>query len=122
MSSHRLALSAALVVLTIAAYVPRLNGTFLWDDDEYITSNEALKSMSGFAAIWLAPGATPRELVGGGGKAGPWPPAHARFPATPPLALFRRHSPSYFGGSATGWAQKKCWHCCLSSTWPSCPV
>src|SRR5438132_2424157 len=48
----------ALMLLTLAAYAPTFNGTFLWDDDEYITTNETLKSLSGLPRIWLEPGAT----------------------------------------------------------------
>jgi protein O-mannosyl-transferase len=47
-----------LMVATLAAYWPALHGGFLWDDDDHISKNPALHSLTGLRDIWLRPGAT----------------------------------------------------------------
>ena len=37
------------------AYWPAWHGGFLWDDDTYITTNYALRSLTGLKVIWLKP-------------------------------------------------------------------
>lgn len=52
---------AGLIVgCTAVAYLPALRGGFVWDDDEHITNNAALRSLGGLRRIWLEPGATPQ--------------------------------------------------------------
>jgi tetratricopeptide (TPR) repeat protein len=46
--------------LLILAYLPALRSGFIWDDDFYVTENQALRSMSGLRRIWLDPAATPQ--------------------------------------------------------------
>ncbi len=46
-----------LLVAALAAYLPALRGTFLWDDAGHVT-NPALQSWSGLFRIWFEPGAT----------------------------------------------------------------
>jgi len=53
--------AAALVLLTLVAYVPVMTrGGFVWDDDDYVTENPTLRDVRGLARIWLEPGATPQ--------------------------------------------------------------
>src|SRR5499427_9563810 len=43
-----------LAVVTIVAYGPAWNGGFIWDDDEYLTSNELLTAPDGLRRIWFS--------------------------------------------------------------------
>jgi tetratricopeptide (TPR) repeat protein len=51
---------AGLVLLVLVAYLPAVQGTFLWDDPEYVSQNQALRSYDGLRQIWLEPGAVPQ--------------------------------------------------------------
>jgi len=51
---------AALVGVTLLAYLPALRAGFIWDDDPHVTQNELLRTWRGLADIWLKPGATPQ--------------------------------------------------------------
>ena len=51
-------LAAVLVVLVFSAYLPALRCGFIWDDNVYVTENQALRSTVGLAGIWFQPGAT----------------------------------------------------------------
>ena len=52
--------AAALLVVTILAYIPALRADFIWDDDSYVTENPALREgLSGLAGIWV-PRTTPQ--------------------------------------------------------------
>src|ERR1019366_4448562 len=46
------------------AYIPALNGKFLWDDDHHVTQNKDLRDLAGLGRIWtrlgLANGGTPQ--------------------------------------------------------------
>jgi tetratricopeptide (TPR) repeat protein len=53
-------LALLLLVLTLLAYLPVLHGGFIWDDDDYVTSNLALLTPHGLLDIWLHPRATPQ--------------------------------------------------------------
>ncbi|MBU0639739.1 MAG: tetratricopeptide repeat protein [Planctomycetes bacterium] len=44
-----------LVLLTVLAYLPALDGGFIFDDAPYIVENEALRSPAGLGQIWLDP-------------------------------------------------------------------
>lgn len=50
----------AIVVLTLVAYIPAMQGGFIWDDDSYVTENSALRTPKGLVQIWLEPAATPQ--------------------------------------------------------------
>lgn len=52
--------AAALVVITLVAYLPAIQGGFIWDDDDYVTENATLDSLDGLKSIWLDPSATPQ--------------------------------------------------------------
>jgi tetratricopeptide (TPR) repeat protein len=47
-----------LVALTMAVYVPAIRGGYSWDDDDYVTRNEALRTLEGLRRIWFEPGTT----------------------------------------------------------------
>jgi Flp pilus assembly protein TadD len=49
-----------LVAVTVAAYFPALDNGFIWDDDQYVSANAALRSLDGLRRIWLEPGAVPQ--------------------------------------------------------------
>ena len=49
-----------LLALTIVAYVPALNGGFVWDDDKYVTDNATLTAEDGLRRIWLDPASSPQ--------------------------------------------------------------
>jgi protein O-mannosyl-transferase len=59
MTVKRAALAALIVVATLAAYEPALTGGFIWDDDNHVTQNLALRSPAGLRTIWLEPGFVP---------------------------------------------------------------
>jgi len=44
--------------MTFAAYIPVLKAGFIWDDDDYVTGNQWLRSLDGLWRIWFQPGAT----------------------------------------------------------------
>jgi protein O-mannosyl-transferase len=46
-----------LLAVTVLVYAPCLHGTFIWDDEAYISQNSALTSVQGLHDIWLKPGA-----------------------------------------------------------------
>ena len=57
----RLVPAAGLIILiTVLVYVPALRGGFIWDDDFYVTKNQALTSLEGLSRIWFELGATPQ--------------------------------------------------------------
>ncbi|MDM7913692.1 MAG: O-GlcNAc transferase, partial [Candidatus Eisenbacteria bacterium] len=57
----RTAILIGLIVAgTLLAYAPAMRAGFLWDDDDHVTENVALRSLGGLARIWLEPGATPQ--------------------------------------------------------------
>ena len=47
-----------LVGLTAGAYIPAMNGGFVWDDNDYVQDNLTLRSLAGLGQIWFQPGAT----------------------------------------------------------------
>jgi len=53
-------LLGVLLVAVVAAFLPALRGGFVWDDDDYVTANRALRSVAGLVRIWTEPGAVPQ--------------------------------------------------------------
>jgi tetratricopeptide (TPR) repeat protein len=51
---------AAIVLLTLIAYLPATQAGFIWDDDRYVEKNLTLRGPEGLAQIWLQPAATPQ--------------------------------------------------------------
>ena len=43
-----------IVLLTVVAYIPALNGGFIWDDDRYVTNNPLLTAPDGLRRIWFS--------------------------------------------------------------------
>ena len=55
--------TSLLFAVLMAAYSPALRGTFLGDDDAYISQNDTLSSLHGLHDIWLKPGSTPFSII-----------------------------------------------------------
>jgi len=53
-------IAAGLVLVVFLAYGPALRAGFIWDDDQYVTGNETLRSSDGLRRIWFDVGATPQ--------------------------------------------------------------
>ncbi len=48
--------AAAIVLVTLLAYLPAIHATYIWDDDSYVTENTLLHDFDGLRRIWI-----PRE-------------------------------------------------------------
>jgi Flp pilus assembly protein TadD len=57
-SKHRVLPHAALVSLTLLAYLPALSAGYIWDDGAYVQYNSTLRSLDGLRQIWFELGAT----------------------------------------------------------------
>ncbi|HEX4130778.1 MAG TPA: tetratricopeptide repeat protein [Pirellulales bacterium] len=63
MLGPRLRIALAVIILvggTVAAFAPALRAGWQWDDDDYVTRNDALQSIAGLKRIWTTLGATPQ--------------------------------------------------------------
>ncbi|MBN1268409.1 MAG: tetratricopeptide repeat protein [Kiritimatiellae bacterium] len=49
-----------IIVLAGLVYLPAVNGRFLWDDEDVVVSNFALRTFDGFLRIWSKPEASPQ--------------------------------------------------------------
>lgn len=49
---NELAIGVAIVVAVILVYLPSLGGGFVWDDEQLITGNPLLRTLSGLGEIW----------------------------------------------------------------------
>jgi tetratricopeptide (TPR) repeat protein len=58
--TRNLVAAAALLVATLAAYAPAFDAGWIWDDDNYVTAHEVLRSVDGLGRIWLEPRSTPQ--------------------------------------------------------------
>jgi len=47
-----------LLAITLLAYQPVWHAGFIWDDDTYVTNNQALHSLNGLRLLWFVPGVT----------------------------------------------------------------
>jgi len=54
MKQRGILLALALVLATVAVYVPAMNGGFVWDDDDYVTNNPLLIAPDGLRRIWFS--------------------------------------------------------------------
>jgi protein O-mannosyl-transferase len=52
--------ACGLVMLALAAYAPVWHAGFIWDDDDHVTANSTLRSLSGLRRIWFETQATPQ--------------------------------------------------------------
>ena len=43
---------ALIVLLTVVAYLPALRNGFIWDDDDHLTENPAMRSVGGLKQVW----------------------------------------------------------------------
>jgi tetratricopeptide (TPR) repeat protein len=57
---HRFLIATGLLCATLAVYLPAIGGGFVWDDDDYVTNNRALRTPAGLVEIWTEVGATPQ--------------------------------------------------------------
>ena len=55
-----LVLATALVLLTLLAYQSALNNKYVWDDEQYILSQDALRDVHGLGRIWTDFAAAPQ--------------------------------------------------------------
>ena len=53
-------LAGLLLLITLIAYIPAIQGGFVWDDNRYLTENQTLKSLQGLKKIWVNPNSTPQ--------------------------------------------------------------
>ena len=53
-------LAGLLLLITLIAYIPAIQGGFVWDDDRYVTENQSLGSLQGLKKIWVNPNSTPQ--------------------------------------------------------------
>lgn len=49
-----------ILTITLLSYTSALNGSFIWDDDHYVTENGTLTSIDGLERIWTEPHASPQ--------------------------------------------------------------
>jgi len=49
-----------LIIVTFIAYIPAIQGGYIWDDNMYVSQNETLKTFRGLTQIWSDPMATPQ--------------------------------------------------------------
>jgi tetratricopeptide (TPR) repeat protein len=47
--------AALILLLTVVVYLPALGNGFIWDDEAYVTENQALRSVEGLRWIWTQP-------------------------------------------------------------------
>lgn len=52
--------AVGLVLLTSVAYLPAMSAGFIWDDNNYVTENQTLRTTAGLWRIWTDPKATPQ--------------------------------------------------------------
>ncbi len=60
MNTKKLLPAMALIVITVAAYLPVTRNGYIWDDETYITGNETLRTLDGLSRIWFEIGAVPQ--------------------------------------------------------------
>lgn len=49
-----------ILLCVIVAYIPAMQGGFIWDDDAYVTENDTLRTVEGLVRIWFEPGSAPQ--------------------------------------------------------------
>jgi tetratricopeptide (TPR) repeat protein len=52
--------AALLALATILAYLPVWHAGYIFDDDQYVTANPALRSLAGLGQIWFQPSVSPQ--------------------------------------------------------------
>lgn len=59
-SGRRSIAGLAILLATVASYLPAMRGKFIWDDDAYVSQNAQLRTPGGLERIWTDPGSTPQ--------------------------------------------------------------
>ena len=54
------AAAGLLMLITVVCYLPVLRCGYVWDDDDHITDNWTLRSLSGLQNIWFKPRSIPQ--------------------------------------------------------------
>ncbi|MGA2139452.1 MAG: tetratricopeptide repeat protein [Verrucomicrobiia bacterium] len=54
---QRFAAAGVIILITLLAYLPALQGGFIWDDDSHVTGCQVLRTVHGLVRIWSEPGA-----------------------------------------------------------------
>ena len=57
---HRFLIPTVLLCATLVVYLPAIGGGFVWDDDDHVTRNRALRTPAGLVEVWTEVGATPQ--------------------------------------------------------------
>ncbi len=52
--------AALLLAALVVAYVPAIQGGFVWDDQDYVVQNENLRSLAGLGRLWTDPHSLPQ--------------------------------------------------------------
>lgn len=58
--TRRVGLALLFILAVFAVYQPALTGDFLWDDADYLTENELLRTDDGLRRMWLEPRSLPQ--------------------------------------------------------------
>jgi len=58
--TKNIALAILLIVLTVTVYIPAMRGGYIWDDGDYVTNNQLLRSVEGLRRIWFDPAVSPQ--------------------------------------------------------------
>jgi len=58
--AHSALVISLILPATLAVYWPVLDAGFVWDDDDYVTENLALRDLGGLYRVWTWAGATPQ--------------------------------------------------------------
>ena len=43
-----------IILLRLIVYIPAMRGSFIWDDDDYVTKNPLLNSLAGLRRVWFS--------------------------------------------------------------------
>lgn len=57
---QRVLIGAGLLLMAFVAYSPLWNAGFIWDDDDYVTENQTLRTADGLRRIWFEPRSIPQ--------------------------------------------------------------
>ncbi|MES1213578.1 MAG: tetratricopeptide repeat protein [Singulisphaera sp.] len=52
--------AALLMLLVLVAYAPMFRAGYIWDDNDYVTENQNLRSVGGLGRIWFVPRSLPQ--------------------------------------------------------------
>jgi hypothetical protein len=52
--------AGVIILMTLVAYIPAMQGGYIWDDDVHVTDNSTLRTPDGLRRIWFELGAVPQ--------------------------------------------------------------